>query len=96
MTRDVEEEVETVPVAEIYADIAGIAEIADALGVKTTRVKRWIERRYTTNCPMPVRELGVGYIYSLREWRAWFALWRVTRGSETWLRSLPKDQSNHP
>src|SRR5688572_11930724 len=62
-----------------YADLAGVAEIAAALGVSRARVKRWVERQMSTQCPEPVRVLACGHLYSLAEWRAWYALWRVTR-----------------
>jgi hypothetical protein len=69
---------------DIYADLVGVAEVADGLGVGLYRVKRWIERREHVGCPNPVRTLRLGNVYSMQEWRGWFALWRVTRGSETW------------
>jgi hypothetical protein len=62
-----------------YADIGGIQEVAQDLGVSVFRVRRWIERRASTHCPHPVRVLTCAHIYSLREWRGWFALWRMTR-----------------
>ena len=76
-------------VADIYADLVGVAEVAAGLGVGIHRVKRWIERREHIGCPHPVRTLKLGNVYSMREWRGWFALWRVTRGSETWNRRPP-------
>lgn len=72
---------------EVYADIVGAHEVAQALGVPKFRVNRWIERRESTGCPNPVRELTCGNLYSLTDWRGWYALWRVTRGAETWQRS---------
>lgn len=69
---------------DVYADLAGIAEIAQELDVSIHRVSRWIERRESTRCPAPVRRLKTGNVYSLADWRGWYALWRVTRGSETW------------
>lgn len=65
--------------AALYADLAGVAEIARSLDVPRFRVKRWIERRGSTGCPAPVAPLSAGHVYSLTEWRAWYALWRVTR-----------------
>lgn len=65
---------------EIYDDLVGVSEIAKLLGVSIYRVKRWIEFRESTGSPAPVRTLGLGHIYSLTEWRGWWALWRVTRG----------------
>lgn len=63
----------------IYADLAGIREVAVALDVPVFRVKRWVERRSSTCCPAPVAVLSHGAVYSLAAWRSWFALWRVTR-----------------
>ncbi len=84
------EPAEFIDITDVYNDLCGIIEIAAGLDVKPSRVRRWIERRDATNCPMPIRALGVGNVYSLREWKGWFALWRVTRGSETWLTKVPK------
>lgn len=70
----------------LYDDLAAVHEVAQALGVNVHRVRRWIERRAAVNCPQPVRELKGIHIYSLADWRGWYALWRVTRGSETWKR----------
>jgi len=69
---------------DLYDDLVGVSEIAKNLNVTIYRVKRWIERRASTNCPRPVRVLRIGHIYSMTEWRAWFALWRITRGPESW------------
>ncbi len=77
---------QTTDTAAVYADLAGVPEIAEALKVNIYRVRRWIERRESTGCPNPVRKLACGHVYSLADWRGWFALWRVTRGSETWNR----------
>lgn len=84
-------------ISEVYADLGGIAEICEALGVKPHRVKRWIERRDATACPSPIRSLGIGNIYSIRDWKGWFALWRITRGSETWVRKkTPSGSGDKP
>ncbi len=66
---------------EIYADLVGQDEIARDLNVTRRRVRRWIDERATTGSPAPVRVLGLGRLYSLAEWRAWFALWKMTRMS---------------
>lgn len=68
--------------AALYQDLAGVAEVAQALNVPASRVKRWIELRETTHCPQPVRPLRAGNVYSLADWRAWYALWKVTRESQ--------------
>lgn len=63
---------------EVYADLGSVQEIAEALGVTIHRVQRWIDRRSTTGCPLPVRELRYCNIYSIRQWKAWFALRKAT------------------
>lgn len=75
-----------VTVDDVYADMVGLAEVAEALDVERHRVNRWIERRKSTNCPEPKKVLAMGNLYSLSDWKAWFALWKITRGSETWRR----------
>ena len=67
-----------------YADLVGLSEIAETLGVGIHRVRRWIERADATNCPYPVRVLRCGAIYSMAEWKGWHSLWKLTRGSEQW------------
>ncbi len=76
-----------------HQDLVGIREIADALGVSHYRVRRWIERQADTNCPNPVRRLKHGPVYDIGDWRGWFALWRITRGSESWRRRKDKEQN---
>jgi len=70
--------------ADTWNDIAGVYEVSQDLNVPHSRIRGWIERRASTGCPKPVRELRQGKVYSLREWRAWFKVWRLTRGAETW------------
>lgn len=69
---------------DLQADLAGTFEIAANLGVDLKTVKRWIERRSSTLCPEPIVRLRNGHVYSLTEWEGWYAVWRVTRGQETW------------
>lgn len=69
-----------------HCDLGGVSEVAERLDVSVFRVRRWIERRDSTKCPLPVRMLRNGAIFDLRAWEGWFALWRLTRGSETWSR----------
>lgn len=89
-----ERDEELIAIEEVYADLGGVAEVAEFLGVTIFRVKRWIERRDTTNCPRPVRALKQGHLYRLTDWKGWFALWRITRGSETWTRSRQNSAGN--
>lgn len=71
---------------DVYADLGGISEVAVALGVGIHRVKHWLERRDTVNCPQPVRELKMGHVYSIGEWQGWFKLWMATRAHKTYIR----------
>ncbi len=59
----------------IYADLGGRKEVARALGVSMYQLNRWIDRRLSTNCPLPVAEPSCGTIFSIAEWRAWYAVW---------------------
>ncbi len=70
----------------LYDDLASVQEVADHLGVSTHRVKRWLYRQRATGCPGPVKKLTYVSLYSLAEWKGWFAIWKMTRGSETWAR----------
>lgn len=72
---------ETISLTEVYEDIVGLAEVAEGLGVQKFRVNRWVERRESVGCPKPVRVLKLGHLYSMTEWRGWYALWKVTRGA---------------
>lgn len=69
---------------DMQADLVGTFEIAANLGVDLNTVKRWISRRESVLCPEPIVRLRNGHVYSLAEWHAWYAVWRVTRGHETW------------
>jgi hypothetical protein len=73
---------------DVYDDLAGIKEVAQELGVTVHAVKRWIERRENTDCPMPIKKLQGINLYSLVEWRGWHALWKVTRNAG-WKGPLP-------
>ncbi len=68
------------------SDIVGTAEIARGLGVHPRRVRHWLARSEEIGCPQPVRDLERGYLYLLSDWKGWFAVWRATRGPETWNR----------
>lgn len=72
------EELETITAAELYEDIVGVWEVAHVLGVPIRRVRRWIERREQILCPKPIKTLHCGFLYSLADWKGWYALWRLT------------------
>ena len=91
-----DEQQPSLSVTDIYNDLGSLHEVAEALGVSIFRVRRWIERRYTTGCPRPVRELRSIHIYSIADWHGWFALWKVTRGSETWAKRQVRAAKDDP
>lgn len=79
---------------EIYDDLGGFREVATDLDVTVWRLKKWIERRETTNCPLPVRVLSNIHLYSMEEWRGWYRRWAATRGYEA--KSRPTKGFNTP
>ncbi len=70
-----------------HSDIVGLKEIAERLGVTYFRVRRWHERRESTKCPAPIVRLKTGPLWDMSDWHGWFALWKLTRGSESWNRT---------
>ena len=50
-------------------DLAGIHEIAEALGISKQRLVNWRER--SGDFPAPVKEFKMGPMYSLSVVRAW-------------------------
>lgn len=65
--------------AELYEDIVAVVDIAAALNVSRRRVKEWIATRERCGAPKPVRRLINVDLYSLSDWRAWHALFKITR-----------------
>lgn len=51
--------------------LAGVAEIADRLGVPRTTVSMWDYRRRTSGMPEPVVRLQMGPVYDLDAVLAW-------------------------
>lgn len=57
-------------------ELAGIAEIAEALGVARTTVSTsWADRRDRTGFPEPLTVLSMGPVYDLNAVRAWYERW---------------------
>lgn len=46
--------------------------VAQDLEVDVRRVYRWIQRRRSVRCPEP----GADGLYSIQEWRTWYARWQ--------------------
>lgn len=57
----------------VVTTLAGVAEIADELGVPRTNISMWDSRRRTSGFPMPVARLAAGPVYDMTEIRAWWA-----------------------
>lgn len=64
---------------QVIADLGGIKEISQALGVTPAVIRRWIGKRNRINCPRPVLKLDMGHVYSIQEWRSWAAWWYRVR-----------------
>jgi transcriptional regulator with XRE-family HTH domain len=54
-------------------DIAGLAEVAEALGVSRQAVSNWAAGRSRPNFPAPLKKLRATPLYSLTEARQWYA-----------------------
>lgn len=66
----------------VYDDLCGIHEVNTALGINSMgRIREWVKRREHTKCPDPVAKLACGHIYSMIEWRVWYAAWSEHVGS---------------
>lgn len=63
--------------ADIYADLAQVNDIAEYLDVRRIRVVWWIKRRETTGFPEPIRRWTNIHLYSLEECKAWFERWEA-------------------
>lgn len=74
------------------ADVVGVFEVAKELGVPLSRVRRWIDRGETTQCPKPLKPLHMGYLYSMTAWRDWHIIWKITRAHGRPSRRKPKAQ----
>lgn len=51
--------------------LVGAAEVAEALGVPTTNVTTWMNRRRVNGCPEPIVQLKMGGVYDLQAWLDW-------------------------
>jgi hypothetical protein len=61
--------------AQIYADLGSKGDVARALNINLLRVDSWIRRREYNRCPQPVLRAGPTDVYSIQEWRDFFAEW---------------------
>jgi hypothetical protein len=68
-----QEEYKPWTLAQIYADMAARGDLAVALNVLPRRVAGWIANREKNGCPLPIRTFGPTDVYSIQEWREWYA-----------------------
>lgn len=61
--------------ADIYADLGTLTDVAQALDIKYTRISMWQARKERVKPPKPVRSIARLDLYSIQEWRDWFAKW---------------------
>ncbi len=64
-----------VSVARILADIGGLMEVEEKLGVPRWQLRRWIERRDQTDCPKPIKVTAGMHLYSIYAWQVWLEDW---------------------
>lgn len=61
--------------SEVYADVGAKREIIEALDIHKDRFSAWMVRREQIKLPKPVRVLSHTRLWSIQEWRDWFARW---------------------
>lgn len=69
--------------ADIYADLCQKGDIIRELGITQWRLSRWIERRDRIRCPHPVRTFANVQLYSMQEWKDWYAAWLAKHPNDT-------------
>lgn len=68
-----QEEFQPWTLAQIYADLGSSSDITLALNIRPRRFTNWIQRREELGCPKPIRKFGPTPVYSIQEWRDWYA-----------------------
>jgi chromosome partitioning protein len=54
------------------AELVGVAEIAEKLGVPRTTVSMWDARRVKNGFPLPVADLRMGPVYEWQKVESWY------------------------
>lgn len=65
--------------ADVYNDMATREEVCEALNITTYRMARWLQRKEKTKPPLPIRTFASTHVYSIQEWRDWFANYLETQ-----------------
>lgn len=71
--------------AEVYADLGSRQDIARILNVRERRVVRWLEYRPALRCPYPIRRISHVDVYSMQEWRDWYAYFTEKHKDKKWI-----------
>jgi hypothetical protein len=58
--------------AELYAELVGVAEIAERLGVRKAQVTNWSHRAPTNGFPAPVHQVTAGRLWRWPDIERWY------------------------
>lgn len=80
--------------ADIYDDLASKSDICQALDIGVHRFVQWTMRRDRIGCPHPIKRIGPTDVYSLQEWKDWYARWtdpsrKGRRYDSKWIQTRP-------
>jgi hypothetical protein len=81
---------------DIYDDLGTSTDVAAILDVTIWRMKQWQQRQEKIHCPLPIRRLGNADIYSIQEWRDWYARWCADPKRERWVREAKPNGAGLP
>jgi hypothetical protein len=70
-------------------DAVGIMELADFFSIGRSTVTNWAAQRNSNGMPSPIKKLGAGPVYSLREIVEWWMNWKPIKGAK--VGTLPSD-----
>jgi hypothetical protein len=74
-------ETETALADQTYAELAGIAELADMLNARRTTVSQWHSRQATNGFPEPVAVLAMGPVWLRSEVLNWWRAYKPMRST---------------
>lgn len=66
--------------ADIYDDLVSLEDLMREMNWARGRVVAWIHRRERLGCPLPIKRFCRTDVYSLQEWKDWYA--RFTAGKK--------------
>ena len=69
--------------ADVYADLVTLHDVAKQFNIRLPRVLRWVKYREQNNCPQPILSFGLrSNVYSMEEWVVWYDKWLVAHGTD--------------